>query len=70
MNISMIRKKLIDYIGDNHTFYYAGLRGQNEIFDGCIIHVYPRTFLVKTNNGILKSFSYSDFATKMFKIIQ
>ena len=69
MNIDTIRKNLRDLLQKQHTFMYLGTRGQNEKFVGKIIKVYPRIFLIETDKGVLKSFSYSDFVIHSLKII-
>ena len=69
MNIDSIRNKVYDLMNVSHTFMYVGMRGQNEKFDGKIIKVYPRCFLILTNDGFIKSFSYSDLAIHSLKII-
>ena len=69
MNIDTIRNHLQELLYQDHTFLYLGTRGQNEKFDGKIIKIYPRTFLIETSFGCFKSFSYSDFAIHSLKII-
>ena len=69
MNLDTIRNTLNSYLYQEKNFLYMGMRGQNELFHGKIIHIYPRTFLVETDDHILKSFSYSDFATRILKIV-
>lgn len=68
MNLSTIRESLFCLLNQNYSFYYNGLRGQSEMFDGCVIRIYPRVFLILTSNHKLKCFSYSDFATRTLKI--
>ena len=68
MNIGMIRMQLFNLMHKPFSFYYNGLRGQNELFQGSIIQVFPRVFLIETNNHVIKCFSYSDFATKTLKV--
>ena len=60
MNITTIRNYLLSILNQEHSFQYFGSRGQTEGFDGKVIKVFSRTFLVETKSGILKSFSYSD----------
>ena len=69
MNLDTIRNKLKTLLYQEKTFHYIGMRGQSELFQGRIVHIYPRTFLVETESHVLKSFSYSDFATKVLKIL-
>lgn len=68
MNIDLIRKKIMEHLNKEYQFIYYGSRGQDDIFVGKINRVYHRIFTVKTNKGIIKSFSYSDFAIKNIKI--
>lgn len=68
MNIELIRKNIMEHMNKEYEFIYYGSRGQDEVFVGKIDRVYHRIFTVKTNNGITKSFSYSDFAIKNIKI--
>ncbi len=69
MNIDLIKKSMTKYLGKNHTFIYTSSRGLYEKFDGMVNHLYPRIFTIKTSNGSIKAFSYSDYAVKNLKII-
>lgn len=69
MNLQTIRSQLTSFLGEEHTFIYYGMRGQNEKFIGKIVHIYPRIFLILTNKGEIKSFSYSDFVIHSLKIV-
>ena len=68
MNIELIRKNIMEHMNKEYEFIYYGSRGQDEVFVGKIDRVYHRIFTVKTNNGITKSFSYSDFAIKNIRL--
>lgn len=69
MNIDRLRSIISSYIDKDYTFLYQGMRGQNEKFVGRVIKIYPRTFLIKTNHGYIKSFSYSDFLLKILRVL-
>ena len=68
MNIDSIRKSLSKYVGKDMSFSYYGSRGQIDKFKGKITNLYPRIFSVMTESGVLKTFSYSDFAINHLKI--
>ena len=69
MNLDTIRKNLKNLLHQERSFYYCGMRGQNELFDGRIVRIYPRVFLIETKDHMIKCFSYSDFATRLLKIV-
>jgi len=69
MNIDRLREYISTYLNEEHSFIYQGMRGQTEKFTGSIIKIYPRTVLIKTKEGSLKSFSYSDFLLKLLRIL-
>lgn len=69
MNIDSIRMALIEQVGIPHTFQYIGSRGMREKFQGVITKVYPRTFLIETMGGGVRSFSYSDYLLHALKIV-
>ena len=68
MNISTIRSQLELLFSVRKKFIYTGSRGIHEEFVGKIIKIYPRIFIVSTEDGKTKSFSYSDFAIHALKI--
>ena len=68
MNIDTIRKAVESHYNIKYLFIYNGSRGQLEQFYGKINRIYPRIFTIKTLDGTLKSFSYSDYAIKNIKI--
>ncbi len=69
MNLDIVRKKVESYLNLRCKFIYKGSRGQYERFEGSIISLFPRIFLIKTANNNIKSFSYNDFAIGNIKII-
>ena len=69
MNLNNIRKAVIKLQQNNFHFIYRGGRGQDDIFDGKIIKLYSRIFIIETNDGKIKAFSYSDFLIKTLKIV-
>ena len=68
MNINIIRNSISKEQNIVHLFIYKGIRGQNEKFLGRIVKIYPRIFIIETNEGVIKSFSYSDFIIKNLKM--
>lgn len=70
MSVDIIREKLYKLLNEYHLFLYVGSRGIFEKFHGRIIRIYPRTFIVELDNGIYKSFSYSDYLVQTLKIIE
>ena len=64
MNIDNIKRKIKELI--NHKLKVKVYIGRNryEYYEGMIKHMYSNIFTVETNKGI-KSFSYSDVATKV-----
>ena len=69
MNLEKIKKIVKSYMFKKYSFIYKGSRNQIDKFDGVIVQCFPSIFLVKTNKGVLKSFSYNDFIMKNIKII-
>ena len=64
MNLDKIRNKVYEYINVPCKFIYKGSRNQVEEFNGMIVRCFPYIFLIKTEKGHYKSFSYSDFIIK------
>lgn len=63
MNINKIKLKLKELIHEKLKIkVYIG-RNKYEYYEGIIDKLYDNIFTLKTNKGI-KSFSYSDIATK------
>lgn len=56
--------KTKEFINSNKNtllhFKYNGARNQIEEFDGIITETYNYIFIIKTNDGKTKSFSYND----------
>jgi len=63
MNIDKLKNKILELKGKKLKIkVYLG-RNKYEYYEGYIEKMYPNILCLKTNNGI-KSFSYSDIATK------
>lgn len=63
MNINLIKKKIYE-LKDNKLKIKINLgRNKYEYLEGKILKMHPNIFTIDTNKGI-KSFSYSDVATK------
>ena len=63
MNINLIKKKINELLNQKLKIkVYIG-RNKYEYYDGIIEKMYDNIFTINTNKGI-KSFSYSDVATK------
>lgn len=60
MNINYIKNKILSLIDTRHNFLYKGNRNQIEEFFGVIEKCYSRIFIIKMNDGKVKSFSYND----------
>ena len=69
MNLTIVKQQLEKEIDIVHTFFYCGVRNQTEKFKGSIVKCYPSIFIILTNDGVIKSFTYSDFIIKNIKII-
>jgi len=69
MNLDRVRGIIRTYIGIKHSFIYKGSRNQKEEFDGYITECYPYIFIIKTTEGVIKSFSYNDFIIKSIRIL-
>ena len=69
MNLDTVRNKVKSYLGKKAKFIYKGSRNQIEEFDGIITDCFLSIFVVETNTGIKKSFSYNDFIIKSIRII-
>lgn len=67
MTILEVKNKLNDYIGESVTIKYNLGRNKSEKYDAIITELFDYIFLVN-NNGMIKSFSYSDIITKTIKI--
>ena len=68
--IDKIRNNLLLKKGIYNKFRYNGARNQIEEFEGCINGVYNYIFTIKTQNNIIKSFSYSDILIGNLEFIE
>lgn len=68
MNLDKLKLDVSRYYNVYSKFIYKTGRGQDDIFFGKIVKFYPRIFIIKTDNDLIKSFSYSDYATNSLKI--
>lgn len=68
MTIEGVKKELENHVGDIITINYSLGRNKYETYDVCIKEIYNRIFLVKTEENIVKSFSYSDVINKTIRI--
>ena len=67
MNINIIKTKLKEYINQKLKIKVFIGRNKYEYYEGLIDKMYDNIFTIKTETGI-KSFSYSDIATKTIVI--
>ena len=63
MNINNIKKRIIDLENCKIKIKINLGRNKFEYLEGSILKIHPNIFTVMTNKGI-RSFSYSDIATK------
>ena len=69
MNLAAARREVKELLGKRKKFLYRGSRNQNEIFNGFVVKCFSSIFLIQTDEGIVKSFSYNDFIINNIKII-
>lgn len=69
MNLDTARNKVKSYLGLKKKFIYRGARNQIEEFEGIITECYKSIFIIKTNENVVKSFTYSDFIIRNIKIL-
>ena len=67
MNIDLIKKEINKLLGYKLKIKINLGRNKFEYLEGMIEKIHPNLFTVKTNKGI-KSFTYSDVATKAVTI--
>lgn len=67
MNINIIKNKLKEFINQKLKIKVFIGRNKCEYYEGLIDKMYDNIFTIKTETGI-KSFSYSDIATKTIVI--
>lgn len=63
MNLDNIKLDLSKNIGKGVIITVRGTRNRKEIYEGYLYMLYPNIFSIKIN-GVEKSFSYADIATK------
>lgn len=68
MNISEIKEELNSHVGEIITIKYNLGRNKYEKYDVKLKELYNHIFVVELKNTNIKSFSYSDVATKTIKI--
>jgi len=70
MNITTIKKFVVENMGVSHRFLYKGNRNQNEEFEGIITKSFPAIFVIEVvGDGSIKSFSYNDLIIGNLKIL-
>ncbi len=69
MMIDNIRNQLNSHLSKRLHFRFNGSRNQIEEFNGVIKQLFPRVFTIELDNGMTRSFSYSDVATNLLEII-
>lgn len=68
MTIDKIKKRINRNIGKDVKIICKGSRNKREVFNGKINATYNFIFTIKSNNNLIKSFSYSDILTENVKI--
>ena len=68
MNLDRAKEKIRSYQGKTYNFIYRGTRNQIEEFEGVITKCFSSVFIIETNTGVIKSFTYNDFIVKNIKI--
>lgn len=63
MNLDNIKNEIKSHLNCRVNIHVYGMRNKNYEIEGYISGVYPSIFTVN-QNGVEKSFSYSDVATK------
>lgn len=67
MNIDKIKEEVLKLKGSKLNIKINVGRNKYEYYEGYIKEIHPNIFTVDTNKG-LKSYSYSDYATKIVDI--
>ncbi len=70
MTIDKIREYIDSNTSKKILFRVNGSRNQIEEFYGIIVAVYKSIFLIRTENGLIKSFSYSDVLIGNIEIVE
>lgn len=58
--IEKIKMNINSNIGNNVKLVINNLRNKSEEYNGIILETYNYVFVIKTDNEVLKSFSYTD----------
>jgi uncharacterized protein Veg len=66
--IEKIKSNINDNIGNNVKLVINNLRNKSEEYQGIIAETYNYVFVIKTNDNVLKSFSYSDVLTQNIEL--
>ncbi len=69
ITVKKIKMNLSNLFGKKVKVIYYGTRNRNEIYYGYIFKLYNNIFIIKLNNGDIKSFNYVDILTKSVKIL-
>ncbi len=67
-NLKQIKVLLENYKNKPLIIIYNLGRNKKETFNAKIENIYNYVFTIKTDNNIIKSFTYSDIITKTIKI--
>lgn len=67
MNINKIKEEVINLKNDRLKIKVNIGRNKYEYYEGTIKDIHPNIFTIDTNKG-LKTYSYSDYATKIVDI--
>ena len=69
MILDKVKLEVNSFVGKKCKFIYHGSRNQKEEFYGVIVKTFPSVFIIKTEDGISKSYSYSDILISTLEII-
>ena len=69
MMIDKVKDIVMENLDIERNFVFHGSRNMLEEFEGKIVALYPAVFTILDNNGILKSFSYSDLLIGNLEIL-
>lgn len=70
MMIDSIKQIVYDNFEVHHKFRFNGARNQIEEFSGKISQIYSYVFLITLDNGIVRSFSFTDILINNLEIIE
>ena len=68
MTIEKIKNNIDSKLGDNVKIIYNGSRNKKEEYSGIISETYNYIFIIKTDSGEVKSFSYRDVLTNTIEL--